>query len=155
MSHWQKGKLSIKCSTKVLTRALERIFPQWEGHIQVDEGEGLTAYDYVGRKMDETKFSILIPGVKNPNFDPAPGLRYNDLGITRDEDGGWDVHVDNSGLRGINNVENRLKGEIQKMKDEALAKMGIVEGMQTVSEDEDERTVRFWVDRDKFGKLKA
>ena len=146
MSHWQKGKLDIKCSTRVLVN----VMPRWEGHILVDENEKLQAYDYTGRLMKEDTFSILIPGVKNPNHVPTPGLVYNDLGIKKNDNGGWEVHVDNSGLRGIDHLEGRLTAEIAKMKQQALSKIKNYEGFEIVTDDNDNLRMEFWVDEDAF-----
>ena len=148
MSHWQKGKLDIKCSTKVLIKALENIMPQWEGHILVDENEKLQAYDYTGRLMKGETFSILIPGAKNPKYKQTPGIIYNDLGIKRNKEGGWDVHVDNSGLSGIDHVEGRLTAEIGKMKQQAMAQIKNYEGFEIVTDDNNKLRMEFWVDED-------
>lgn len=148
MSHWQKGKLDIKCSIRVLVKALENIMPQWEGHIIVDESQKLEAYDYVGRLMKGETFSVLIPGAKNPKHAQTPGLVYNDLGIKKNEDGSWDVHVDESGLRGINHLQGRLTAEIAKMKQQAMAQIKNYEGFEIVTDNDDKVRMEFWVDED-------
>lgn len=148
MSHWQKGKMDIKCSLKVLVKALEKVMPQWEGHIHVDENEKLKAYSYTGQLMKGETFSVLIPGIANPKYKPAPNLAYNDLGIKKNANGGWDVHVDNSGLRNIDHIEGRLTAEIAKMKQQALSHIKNYEGFQIVADDNDKLQMEFWVDED-------
>jgi len=155
MSHWQKGKLDIKCSIRVLVKALESIMPQWEGHILVDENEQLKAYDYTGRLMKEETFSILIPGAQNPQHKQTPGLVYNDLGIRKNKDGSWDVHVDNSGLKGIDHLEGRLTAEISKMKQQAMASIKNYEGFEIVADDNDKLQMEFWVDEEESDQAQA
>ena len=43
MSHWQTGKLQLKCSMAVLKRALLNIMPDWESHLQEDASGKLSA----------------------------------------------------------------------------------------------------------------
>ena len=123
MSHWQAGKLNLKCSIDVLRRALINIMPEWEEHIRVDESGRIPIYDYVGRKMEGEGFNIIIPGIRNPNYSGAPGLKYNDVGLRRKEDGSWEAQVDNSGLTKIANLEGNIAGEVARMKAKAVARL--------------------------------
>lgn len=150
MSHWQKGKLSINCSDKLLIQGLERIHPEWVGHIQVaPQGEKLTAYDYYGHTQ---KADILVPSAKNKQFEKAPGIVYSDLVINRSPDG-WEIVVDDLSDPTVLNLENPLQAEIQKMKEEAMARFGIANGMEVIQDEGGERRTRYWIDRDKMGMI--
>lgn len=153
MSHWQAGKMSLKCTDRVLHRALVRVFPEWEGHIHIaPEGEKLTAHSYYGQTQ---KADIIIPSSKNPEFEAAPGIKYSDLMINRDGEGGFDIIVDDLSSSKVLNLEKPLLAELQKMREEAMERFGKIQQVEVVSENNEERVTRFWVERDNVGQMRA
>lgn len=123
MSHWKAGKLQLKCSIDVLRRALIRIMPEWEQHLVIDKEGRIPIYTYTGNKLEGQGFHIMIPGVKNPQYAGAPGLKYNDVGLRLEADGTWTAQIDNTGFTKIKNLEPQLQGEVMRMKAIAIAKI--------------------------------
>ena len=147
MSHWQAGKLELKCSIDVLRRALIRIMPEWEDHIKIDESGRIPIYTYRGVKLEGEGMHIMIPGIKNPTYAGAPGLKYNDLGLRREGDGTWTVQVDDSGLTKVNHLREQIQGEVMRMKAIALSK---IRGYQILQDEsnEDETITDIAMDRE-------
>lgn len=112
MSHWQTGKLDLKCSLKILKKALVNVMPEWEDHIQVDEKGGLSA-KFHGKAVSDT-YQMVIPGSTRN----VPSL-YSDIGFNHNEDGTWEIGGDYS----IGLLKNKLTGEVARMKALAIAKM--------------------------------
>lgn len=123
MSHWVGGKIQLKCSLEVLKKALLRLMPEWQSHIQVDPEGRIPIYTYQGVKAESGGYQIVVPGIKNPNYAKAPGMKYSDLGIRKNSDGTWEVQVDRSGLEKYQNIENGLCAEVAMMKAQAIAKL--------------------------------
>jgi len=112
MSHWQTGKLELKCSLNILKKALINIMPEWEECIKVDEAGKLTA-NFHGSPVGE-KFQVVI-GSKTKSI---PGL-YSDIGLNRNKDGTWEIGGDYA----INTLKGKLTGEVMRMKAIAIAQM--------------------------------
>jgi hypothetical protein len=119
MSHWQSGKISLSSSIGLMVRALQTVQPEWDGHIQISEDKNLTAYGYDG-KPDEAKYNLLIAGVKNPNYKPAPKNVYGDMALSHNEDDTWEIKGDFSGT-GIPNFEKALAYAVSTLKVQAIA----------------------------------
>ena len=132
MSHWQKSKLNLKCSLDVLKKALSNIMPQWAEHIQVDPSGNLTIHN---SHTDKTMsgYAIKIPhsdeyrGIRG-----APGIRYADIGIKKNDDGTWGVEADVGYLKGIENLDGEIRMEVAMMKEKAKARL---KGLRIVNED--------------------
>jgi len=114
MSHWAAGKLSLKCSIKVLEKALINIMPEWKDYIKVDPNAGLTIRDMSNK--ESSGFNIAIP--KN-----APGMRWCDLGFKRSGDGTWSITIDKAGVpyKLGSNPDGKIKQEVGRMKSIAQA----------------------------------
>ena len=108
MSHWQTGKLDLKCSLNILKKALVNVMPEWEKYIAVDENQTLSA-KFHGKAVDQ-KYQIVVAG--------APGL-YGELGITKTKDGTWEIGGDYA----ISTLKNKLTGEVMRMRAIAIAQM--------------------------------
>ena len=115
MSHWQAGKLSLKCSLSVLQRALIKIMPQWKDHIKADPGGKLVVQDMSGRT--QSGYHLMVPKT-------APGSSYCDLGFKKEADGTWSILSDPGGLpRQISNPGDTMKDTVGKMQAIAIAKL--------------------------------
>jgi len=142
MSHFIAGKLNLKCSVEVLRRALSHIMPEWAEHIKVDPDGRIPIYTYTGQKKTDETFHIVVPGIGNPNYSGAPGMKYSDLGLKRTEDGSWEVQVDRSGMPKFSNIEDHLSGEVARMKAKAVAK---ARGYQVVKDESNEEETTTWI----------
>ena len=60
MSHWQTGKLDLKCSLNILKKALINMMPDWEKHLLVDEKGNLEASFHGGAVSQ--KYQMVVPG---------------------------------------------------------------------------------------------
>ena len=110
MSHWKKSKMALVSTVQVLKRALINIVPDWEGHIQIDEGSGLTIVDMGGKAEGGVALKIK----KN-----APGCRWCDLGFRKASDGTWEMIVDPDGIPrelGGRNATNLITREVSAMR---------------------------------------
>lgn len=114
MSHWQHGKLSIKCELAVLRRALINIVPAWEKHIKVDESGSLVLKSGYGQP-DQPGYSLLVPN-------GTAGVRGADLGFKRNADGTWSIAHDYVPDQ-LRNPEGQIAQEIANMKVRAIAKL--------------------------------
>ena len=121
MSHWQSGKIKLKCSIKTLQKALIDMMEEWKNHIYVSESGDLPLYTYQGEKDTET-YNVVIPGCKNPNYRAAPGVVYSDIGIRKQEDGTWFVKADISGLpHEVRNFTGKLQASVAAIKVKQIA----------------------------------
>lgn len=139
MSHWQTGKLELKCSLNVLKKALINVMPEWEKHIQVDENGQLTA-KFHGNPVSD-KFEMVIPGSSG-----APGLYnvYSDIGVRRTSGGEWEIGGDYA----VSSLRKKLTGEVTRMKTLAIAQMRGYEVLRNEN-NEDEIITDIRVDVDK------
>ena len=152
MSAFLEGKLSIKCSIDLLRRALINIMPEWEKHIRVDPEGKMKIIGYGGGKVEKT-YSIVIAGPKNPSFPQAPGNSYADIGMRQNAEGFWEIAADRSGIRGIVNLDNEIKGELLRMRAKAYARLN--QGAEVIKEvnNEEEISTYIAVDKDAAKKL--
>ena len=114
MSHWANATLNLKCTLGTLVEALKKVMPEWEKHMQVDEGGGLDIYNPTESYTDTKKqkrggYNLVIKR-------GAPGIIYADIGFKAGENGQWEVAIDRMGLRGGRmeggDLEGLLKEEI-------------------------------------------
>ena len=126
MSHWQTGKLELKCSLNILKKALINVMPEWEEHIQVDEQGGLQAKFHGSPVKDTFQVVVAGSGRKVPNL-------YSDIGLNRNENGTWEIGGDYS----IGALKQKLTGEVMRMKALALAQMRGYEVLRNSNGDEE------------------
>jgi len=131
MSHWQKSKLNLKCSLEVLKRALSHIMPEWSKHIQVDPSGQLSIYNSYDKETRKG-YQIKIPYNPHGTSTGAPGVRWADIGIRKNEDGTWGVDADTRFLEGLRNLDGEIRMEVAMMKEKAKAQL---KGFRIVSED--------------------
>jgi hypothetical protein len=112
MSHWQTGKLELKCSLNILKKALINIMPEWEEHIQFDEHGKLQA-KFHGNPVKNT-FHLVVSGSSRT----VPKL-YSDIGLNQNQDGTWEIGGDYS----VGTLKQKLTGEVMRMKALAIAQM--------------------------------
>jgi len=141
MSHWQTGKLDLKCSLNILRKALVNLMPEWEEFIQVDEKGGLNA-SYHGGPVKQTYQLVVSKGSKN-----VPGL-YSDLGLAKNKNGTWEIGGDYS----INTLKQKLTGEVMRMRAIAIAQMRGYEIIRNEN-NEEEIVTDIRVDMDKASEL--
>ena len=122
MSHWQSGKLNMKCSIDVLRKALINIMPEWESHIKVSEEGKIDLYTYSGESDRNGGYHVMVPGTGNPNHGKAPKVIYNDIGFKQNSDKSWDILVDPSGL-GIRDFKGTVIQEVATMRAKAIAEV--------------------------------
>jgi len=121
MSHWQAGKIDIKCSLNMLKKSLIDMMEDWKDHIYMSDEGTLPLYNYKGQKEDHT-YHLIIPGCANPNHPQAPHVKYSDIGIWKNKEGQWEMQVDISGLpRDIQNFKGKLAASIAATKVKAIA----------------------------------
>ena len=117
MSHWQAGKMKLKCSLSILQRALIKIMPEWKDHIHVDPQGKIPIYTYTGQRLGGDTFHLIVPGKANPNYAKAPHVKYNDIGLKQSPDGTWEIQIDRSGLpQQIHNFEEKVTGRVTEMR---------------------------------------
>lgn len=138
MSHWQTGKIELKCSIDVLRKALINIMPQWEDKISTSETPSLTA-TFRNQPRSE-KYNLVV---SNINY-------YGDLGFKKNEDGSWEIGGDHY----MKPLENQLTGEVARMKAIAIAKM---RGYEIIKNEEDDNIIvtEIQVDSEKAKELLA
>ena len=122
MSHWQSGKLQLKCSMAVLKRALVNIIPEWENHIQEDINGNLSLQDRAWGEKDMTGFNLIIK------------IDRKDVGFKQDKDGSWIATYDSYILprKLKSNLEGELLQEISAMRAKAIAQS---KGFQLIKDD--------------------
>lgn len=143
MSHWQTGKLDLKCSLNILRKAIVNLMPEWEEHIKTDEKGGLPAR-YHG-SIVKPDYQLVVYG----NGRKCPGLS-TDVGLNRNEDGTWEI----SGDYNINTLKKKLTGEVMRMRAIAIAKQRGYEIIRNEN-NEDEIITEIRVDTDKAKELIA
>jgi hypothetical protein len=131
MSHWQAGKIELKCSMELLVKALEEIKPEWKKHIHSSEQAKFKLHGWDGT-VDPEKYNIFVAGAKNPNYQSAPSNIYGDLGLLRKSDDTWGIKGDFSGIRGVTNFEGALKASVAALKVKKIAQA--TQGMQITSD---------------------
>ena len=139
MSHWQTGKLELKCSLNILRKALINIMPEWEAQMQVDENGGLSASYHNGPVKQ--KYQIVIHKGK--------GL-YSDIGLSKNELGTWDIGGDYS----INSLKKKITSDVMRMRAIAIATTRGYEIIRN-TDNEDEIVTDIRVDADKAKELLA
>jgi len=111
MSHWQEAKLGLNCSMETLRRALIKIMPEWEKHLQTDESGQLIATNHYGQGS-KSGYKIVIK------------LSQGDIGFKQKEDGSWIADYEGMVLPQIMRrygVESPLQAEVAAMKTVAQA----------------------------------
>jgi len=141
MSHWQTGKLDLKCSLNILKKALINIMPAWEKHIVIDDTGNLTAAFHGGPVSQ--KYQLVIPGSKG-----GIANLYSDIGIVKEADGSWSLGGDYS----IDSLKTKLTSEVMRMKAIAIAKLRGYEIIRN-EDDGDEMVTDIRVDSDKAKEL--
>ena len=141
MSHWQTGKLDLKCSLNILKKALINIMPEWEKHLLIDEMGGLEASYHHGPVKE--KYQIVVPGSKGG----IPNL-YSDIGVVQESDGSWSLGGDYS----VTSLKTKLTSEVMRMKAIAIAKLRGYEIVRN-EDDGDEIVTDIRVDSDKAREL--
>lgn len=125
MSHWQTGKLALKCSMSVLKRALLNIMPEWEAHIQEDASGKLSAQDRAYGEGARQGYNIIVK------------MQQKDIGFKQAPDGSWSVDYDAyilpRNLRGEGGLEGSLVQEVSAMRARAIAQ---INGLQVVRDSE-------------------
>jgi hypothetical protein len=112
MSHWQTGKMELKCSLNVLKRALINIMPEWEKHIKVDEGGQL---DLKGMGGAQSGFHLVIP------HGTQTGINYEDVGFKLGAGGNWETVRGPNLPRQIRDLEGQVLQQVATMKAKAIA----------------------------------
>ena len=113
MSHWQTGKMKLKCSLAVLKRALINIMPEWEQHIKTDANGTLPIHSsYQG--TSGKKFHLVVPKGKDT------GVSGSDLGFAQASDGSWAITHDYL-PRGLRDPEGQVLQQVATMKARAIA----------------------------------
>jgi len=121
MSHWQSGKIEVKCSLSLLEKSLIDMMKDWKDHIYTSEDGTLPLYTYQGAKDPDT-YHLVIPGCANPHHAQAPKVIYSDIGIKKGGNGKWEIKVDISGLpQDMKNFEGKLAASIAAMKVKKIA----------------------------------
>lgn len=134
MSHWQSGKLQLKCSMGVLKRALINIVPEWERNIQEDESGQLSATNQYYGQGTRTGFKIVVK------------MAQADVGFKQEADGTWsavyDAYVLPRQIKG--NLEGAVLQEVSAMRAKAVAQ---IQGLQIVKDSKmgDERVIEMLV----------
>jgi len=108
MSHWQTGKLDLKCSINILKKALINVMPDWEKHIKIDETGGLNV-KFHGKNVEQT-YQVVISG--------AIGL-HSDIGFFQNKAGIWECGGDYS----VDKLQGKLTGEVMRMRAIAIAQL--------------------------------
>lgn len=125
MSHWQKGKLSLTCDLSIMTTALTKISPKWEGHIQVDTRGNLSIYNSF-TKQTRTGYHIVIPKSSKT------GITYADIGLRQNANETWTFDADPDFIEGVDNLNGQILMEIAIMKQRELAQR---KGFQMINEE--------------------
>ena len=112
MSHWQTGKIDLKCSLNVLKKALINVMPEWEQNLEIDEKGGLKA-SYHGSSVSQT-YQVVVRGSKGQ----IPSL-YSDVGMSKNAEGTWDVGGDYN----IGSLKKKITSEVMRMRAIAIAQM--------------------------------
>ena len=141
MSHWQTGKLDLKCSLNILKKALINIMPEWEKHIEVDEKGNLEASFHGGPVKQ--KYQLVIPGSKQ-----KINSLYSDIGMVQESDGSWSLGGDYN----IESIKTKLTSEVMRMKAIAIAKLRGYEILRN-TDDGEEMVTDIRVDSDKAREL--
>ena len=124
MSHHKEGQLGLKCSLRLLHRALIKVKPEWERYIKMDPGGGLIIYNtYSGKNV---KGGSLVVPVKD-----TPDIAYADVGFIKNPDGSWKTLIDPLGFQGAKELSGEIVKEVSKMRVKAIAKQ---RGFQIVKE---------------------
>ena len=121
MSHWQSGKIEVRCSLSLLEKSIIDMMADWKDHIYTSEGGDLSLYNYQGIKDAQT-YHLVIPGCGNKDHSKAPHLRYSDIGIRKGENGQWEIKVDISGMpKDLQKFEGKLAASIAAIKVKRIA----------------------------------
>jgi hypothetical protein len=137
MSHWQTGKLDLKCSLDVLKKAIINIMPEWEKTLKIDEKGGLSA-NFHGSPVEQ-KYQLVIGKSKD---------LYSDIGLFSNSDGTWEIGGDYS----IKTLKNKLTGEVMRMRALAIAR---IRGYEVLRNEDtgDEFITEIRVDSDSMNEL--
>ncbi len=135
MSHWQKGKISLKCSLGILQRALIGIMPRWEKHLEVSKDGVLTLNS--GSQGPKNGYNIAI------RMNDHLNIRGADVGFKKEKDGTWSVSYDMLPLD-MQDINGALILEVSKMRARALANYQNLEIVRD-EEEGDEHVIEYLV----------
>jgi hypothetical protein len=133
--------LEMKCSLAVLRRALLNIMPEWEKYLLIDETGKLPLYRYNSQVIEETGYSIIIPGpkhhTKGGGVADFPANRHvdNDWGFTlvsgTPEEGQWKFTYADYNSQKAAALEKKVLAEVATMHTRARNELM---GYQTVQD---------------------
>lgn len=121
MSHWQTGKLDLKCSLNILKKALINIMPEWEKDIISSENQDLDI-KFHGKSVVQ-KFQLVVSRGK--------GHYISDIGFYKDANGNWKCGGDYN----FSKLQGKLVGEVMRMRAIAIAK---TRGYEILRDEENE-----------------
>lgn len=126
MSHWRDVKCDLKCSIDVMKRALLRINPEWERHMEVSTDGKLKIDNQYTRENARGGYHIKVTGARGGG---AQDLYYADLGLKRNADGSWSITVDPAGANYVRNLQGYVTSMVQQQRAIAQA---MINGHQVV-----------------------
>lgn len=148
MSHWASVKCDLKCSIDVMKRALLRINPEWERHMEVsNDGQLSIDNQYMrgigSRDRQETARTGFNIKIKSARGGGASDLLYADMGLKRTADGSWEITVDPAGSNHIRNLQGYVQAQVEQMRSIVQASMN---GWQVLDQGYDPQTGNTYVD---------
>jgi len=118
MSHWQLGKLNLKCALSVLQHAILQVRPDWENYIKIDI-EGKLEIFNTHTKEKQKGHHIVIPGGKNSTKTELP---FADVGFRQKKDGTWEMEADLAYMPGCRDLKGKILREVAFLQQKSLAK---------------------------------
>lgn len=118
MSHWLEKKCELKCSIDVMKRALIKLNPEWERHIEVSSDNALSIDNQHTRERAKTGYTIKIKGAQAGGSKDLP---YADIGLKKHGDGTWSITYDPAGKEYIRNFDETVQGVVTHMRGIAQA----------------------------------
>lgn len=120
MSHWRDVKCELKCSLDVMRRALLKINPEWERHMEIS-ADGRLSIDnqYTGERA-RGGYHIRVKGNRGGG---ARDLPYADLGLKKEADGTWAITVDPVGAEHVRNLQGFVTAQVEQLRAIAQAQM--------------------------------
>jgi hypothetical protein len=113
MSHWQSGKLTLKCSMSVLKKALLNIMPEWEAHLREDPNGKLTIKSGYNQP-EQHGYHLAIP------MNQSTGVSGADMGFKQNEDGSWSIKYDYLPTK-LRHPQGQIVQEVAAMKVKLIA----------------------------------
>jgi len=136
MSHWQKGKISLKCSLNILQRALLNIMPQWKEHLEVSKDGNLVLNS--SYESPKSGYSLAV------RIGDETGVRGADIGFKKEKDGSWSFSYDYLPDGLPTDVDGAVILEMSKMRARMLAKYQNLEIVKDEAEG-DEHVIQYLV----------